>query len=406
MVLKGSLVIEDDSRNTDQLNHWATVGLLTALAVATGAKQFVGAPIICWLPAYHKKECYQDYVNNYCWVKDMYYYPFSEPIPAEPDERYEVKLSFYRWVMVMFLLQALLFKLPNLLWQELKGYSGLNVEKMVGMVSETSMMTPKERQEQLAQAAVFMHHWLKSYTGYRFNAVHRFRQRVSGILFCFGKRTGNYLTGLYMFIKMLYLVNVFGQFFLLTAFLGVNYWNFGFDAISVLAQKGHWEDHYTFPRVALCDYEIRQMTNLQTFSVQCVLSINLFLEKIYLVVWFWMMGVFLATLINLCLWFIDNVLPWRNGSFMLRYARMMNIKGGQDRAAFRWFAENHLRRDGVFILRMVANNTSSIMCFELVRELWNVFLEDVEKQRHNGVPRKPSAVADGHPDKTEDASGM
>ena len=87
--------IRDDDA-VDQLNHWATVGLLTALAVGTGAKQFVGVPIKCWLPAQYKKKWYNHYANNYCWVSHMYYVPFSEAIAWEEDDRWEHDISFYR----------------------------------------------------------------------------------------------------------------------------------------------------------------------------------------------------------------------------------------------------------------------------------------------------------------------
>lgn len=397
-------VHDDDA--VDQLNHWATVGFLTAMAVGTGAKQFVGNPIKCWLPAQYKKGMYQKYSDNYCWISHMYYVPFSDYIPFEEDDRWDVDISFYRWVTVMFLLQALLFKLPNLVWRELKGYSGLNVAKVVGLTQETSLMTPEQRQEKLSHAALFMHRWLQSYSMYQINAMARFREQVSGVLFCFGKRTGTYLTGLYMFVKMLYVANSIGQFFLMSAFLGLNYWSFGVDAMTTLSKEGRWQDHYTFPRVGLCDYKIRQMNNVQTFSVQCVLSINLFLEKMYLLLWFWMIGLMAANIINLGLWFIDNVLPGRNESFMFRYARMMGIDTVHDKTLFRLFTFSYIRRDGVFILRMVAKNTSSLLCLELVKELWKVFLEDLaERDGRNGapvpLPRQPSAPAEDNADEVD-----
>lgn len=385
-------VRDDDA--VDQLNHWATVGLLTALAMATGAKQFVGVPIRCWLPAQYKKGMYQKYANNYCWISHMYYVPFSNPIPFEEEDRFDVDISFYRWVTVMFLLQALLFKLPNLFWRELKGYSGLNVEKVVGIAQETSLMTPEQRQEKLAHAAAFMHRWLETYSQYKYNALTRFREKLSRIFFCFGKRTGTYLTGLYMFVKILYVANIIGQFFLLSAFLGLNYWNFGADAMTTLSKTGRWQDHYTFPRIGLCDYKIRQLANVQTFSVQCVLSINLFLEKMYLLLWFWLIGLLAANVINLFLWCLDELLPSRNQSFILRYIKMMGVDT-QDKRLFNQFLYNYLRRDGVFILRMVAKNTSSLLCMDLVKELWKCFNDDLDKRgRPNGLPRQPSAPAE------------
>ena len=42
------------------------------------------------------------------------------------------------------------------------------------------------------------------------------------------------------------------------------------------------EDTRRFPRVTFCDLDVRQMTNVQTWTVQCSLPINLFNEKTFL----------------------------------------------------------------------------------------------------------------------------
>ena len=299
----------------------------------------------------------------------------------------------------MFLVQALLYKLPNLLWHELKGYSGLNVTKIVELAHSTSLMTPVERERKMANAAAFMHRWLHTYSSYKFNAIARFREKFSAILFCFAKRTGNYLTGLYMFVKVLYIANSIGQFFMLSSFLGLNYWMLGFDAMSTFFKTGKWQDHYTFPRVGLCDYKIRQMANVQTFSVQCVLSVNLFLEKMYLLMWFWMVGVLAANVANFVLWIVDNVVLDRNERFLFDYARMMGLQSKHDMTIYRLFAFSHLKRDGVFILRMVARNTSSLLCMDLVKALYVCFIDDLNiRDRKNidsitptSLLRQPSA---------------
>lgn len=388
---------DDDS--IDQLNHWATTALMMAMAMGTGAKQFVGVPIRCWLPAQYKKKMYQMYANHYCWLSHMYYVPFSEPIPFEEEDRWEVDVSFYRWVTVMFLIQALLYKLPNLFWRELKGYSGLNVQKVIAMTLDTSLMTQDKRDEKLSHTAYFMHRWLQTYTLYQYSVVSQFREKLSGILFCFGKRTGTYLTGLYMLSKILYVANSIGQFFMLSAFLGLDYWYFGINAMHELSKNGRWQDLYTFPRVGMCDYKIRQMANVQTFSVQCVLSINLFLEKMYLLVWFWMVGLMVANIISLGMWFYNEVMPGRTEGFMSRYARLLGIDNAHDKTLFKLFVFNYLRRDGVFIIRMVEKNVGGLLTTDLVRQMWQVFINGLEKRDgRNGIPkslpRQPSAPAE------------
>lgn len=92
----GQRIHDDDA--VDQLNHWATVGLLMALALGTGAKQFVGTPIHCWLPAEYKHKMYQGYADSYCWINSMYYIPFNEAIPFSEEDRWEFDFNFYRFV--------------------------------------------------------------------------------------------------------------------------------------------------------------------------------------------------------------------------------------------------------------------------------------------------------------------
>jgi len=53
-----------------------------------------------------------------------------------------------------------------------------------------------------------------------------------------GRHRGNYLIFTYLAIKILYLLNVIGQLFLLDAFLGVPFHSYGIDVIRGIAEVG------------------------------------------------------------------------------------------------------------------------------------------------------------------------
>ena len=234
-------------------------------------------------------------------------------------------------------------------------------------------MTQEERDEQMDHIAIFMDRWLKTYSQYRFNVITRIRDKLATVFWCLGKRSGTYLTGLYMFTKMLYFINVIGQFFLLSAFLDLNFWTFGLDAMNTLNKKGRWRDYYNFPRIGMCDFHIRQLANVQRFSVQCVLSINMFLEKMYLILWFWLILLLVADMINFGQWLFRALFPRAGERFLAKYLLLLGIDKKKEKVLFKKFVNNHLHPDGIFMLRIVAGNTSEILTLDLVRHLWDRF---------------------------------
>jgi len=190
-----------------------------------------------------------------------------------------------------------------------------------------------------------------------------------------GNRTGTYLSGLYMFTKILYFVNIIGQFFVVSAFLDLNYWRFGLDAMTVWNKDNRWQDLYNFPRVGYCDYKVRQMPNIQTHTVQCVLSINMFLEKMYLILWFWLIMLLVMNTVNLVQWMMRYVMKERSELFLAKNLQLLGIDSKKERKLFIRFVRKYLRTDGVFMLRIVADNTSEIMTLDLVKQLWKIFQE-------------------------------
>ncbi len=67
--------------------------------------------------------------------------------------------------------------------------------------------------------------------------------------FCSHRYYGNYLVIVYFLVKLMWLVNALAQLFLLNAFLGNEYYLFGFEVIEKLFKNQRWTENRHFPKV-------------------------------------------------------------------------------------------------------------------------------------------------------------
>uniref|UniRef100_A0A915DUF0 Innexin n=1 Tax=Ditylenchus dipsaci TaxID=166011 RepID=A0A915DUF0_9BILA len=135
-------------------------------------------------------------------------------------------------------------------------------------------MTVADRRQEITKLVTYVNECLE------INELHRAPRRI--LCFRVGRSLGSYVSTLYLCIKLMYLGNVFGQFVLLNSFIGRGYNMWGWTALTSLATGSGWTDSPVFPRVSLCDFRVRRLANMHRYTVQCVLMINMFNEKIYL----------------------------------------------------------------------------------------------------------------------------
>lgn len=75
----------------------------------------------------------------------------------------------------------------------------------------------------------------------------------------------------------------------------------------------------------MCDFDIRVLGNKHRHTLQCVLMINMFNEKIYLFIWWWFLIVVIATLANLCYWFSFSLSHNQQEAFITQYLRVYQL---------------------------------------------------------------------------------
>ncbi|KAL3319060.1 hypothetical protein Ciccas_002274 [Cichlidogyrus casuarinus] len=217
--------------------------------------------------------------------------------------------------------------------------------------------------------------------------LQRERRREWGI----GKKYGNFLFTLYMFVKLAYIANVIGQVFLMEAFIGTPFTFFGARILWKLLNKTDWEESGHFPRVTFCSLKAKKLGADNDYELQCVLPLNMFLEKIYIFLWFWHVAVALVTVVSLVSWIRRMLLKDIRFKFIRKYLKVLNAVpeplDAMHKAATRTFVEHYLCTDGVFLLRLISTNCGEMLAGDLACELWRSF-----RHQHFHIPMLAAAA--------------
>uniref|UniRef100_A0A183CEJ6 Innexin n=1 Tax=Globodera pallida TaxID=36090 RepID=A0A183CEJ6_GLOPA len=365
-----------DDDFVDRLHYLYTPILLLMFALLASAKNYAGHPIECFVPAYFTRAMEQ-YSENYCYVQNTYWVPFDEHIPHRLDEREKRQIGYYQWVSFVLAISALMFHLPALCWRMLSNQSGLQVSVVLGVACQEENVDPEVRDRTIDVIARHIDDALR----YQRDLIARSRGVFLFALINVGRIYGAYLGcrhfGLkrlvYSTCKLLHLLNALVQFYFLNKFLETSdYPLFGGHVLYDLFRDREWQDSGRFPRVTLCDFEIRVLGNVHRHTVQCVLVINMFLEKIFVFLWLWFLFLSFLSIINVSAWLATVAVPVCRQAFVLKY---LDACPEETRASadVHLFCEKFLRTDGIFLLKMVSAHAGNIMCARLCETLWVLF---------------------------------
>ncbi|KAH8853754.1 Innexin unc-9 [Schistosoma japonicum] len=211
------------------------------------------------------------------------------------------------------------------------------------------------------------------------------------------KYQGNFLVRLYMLVKILYLSNVVGQIFLLEYYTGVEYNFYGIRVLYDLARGRQWEESGHFPRVTFCDFEAKKLAQSHYYTLQCVLPINMFLEKIYIFLWLWFFLVGVVTFGSIVIWI--RRIGTKTFRFTWIQQQLITIRQfNKDAKGYEQFVDNHLGPDGVFILRLIAQNYGDLVAGDTIGELWVAYWQRrstnlSERRPTDSFSRKPPSPA-------------
>lgn len=196
-------------------------------------------------------------------------------------------------------------------------------------------------------------------------------------LFC-QARTGASLVYLYLFVKILYIINLLFQILFLQYFLSyydINYLQYGLNVLSTLFSGLSLPESRLFPRITLCDFQIRELGERHYYTVECILTINIFIEKIYFILWLWFWILLLITIIDTIRFIYKIFMHHSRNVFIIQHLDLIIKSRVSKEAQFRYFLK-YFPIDNVFALSIIGANSNTIIIAEVLDELFYRKLHD------------------------------
>jgi hypothetical protein len=254
-----------------RLHYKVTVLILIVFSLLVKADQYFGDPIHCT----GSKEIPEKLVDTYCWIQTTFsiesawkkkvgtgvIYPGVPHFGVEKlSEEQILHHTYYQWVGLFLLFQAIPFYIPRYLWKETE--NGLIKDLILGL--DARFLNEDQKEKSRSLLVEYLHQNLNNH---------------------------NKLFLIYVTTEALNLFNVISQMFLMNKFLGGAFINYGWDVINL----SEWEPllRYNpmlkpFPRVTRCTiYKFGETLDVESRHFMCILSINILNEKVYIFLWFW-----------------------------------------------------------------------------------------------------------------------
>ncbi|XP_014361643.1 innexin inx2 [Papilio machaon] len=349
--LKPKKIITDN--NVFRLHYKFTVIMLFMFTLMVTSKQFFGEPMHCMSGS--DKDDNKDAINNYCWIygtytlksqlngiegKHMVYAGVGPGLNKNDDQ---IEHTYYQWVCFVLLGQAFMFYIPHYLWKSWEGGRVRDLSANLTFPIVAKDWSDGPRQQLLAY----------------FNSLNTCTHNMYALRFAF--------------CEFLNLANVIGQIFLLDIFLDGSFRDYG-AAVASFTHHPRLSTDMTdfvsvnpmdkfFPKVTKCWFRSYGPSGTIQFKDRlCVLPLNVINEKIFIILWFWL--VILASLSALAVLFRVLIFCIPALRTYILTARLRRIK----RSPVSKIVKHYSFGDW-FVLYLLSKNINQIVCIDLVKEL-------------------------------------
>jgi len=335
----------------DRLHYLYTTLMLVFFVFVVGMQQTFKTSLNCKVDA-NWPDQWTDYSNNYCYTIGTYHTKNGSNFDGK---REKIHVDYYHWVPYALAVQALSFCIPHLVYLFLASFTlpGLNLQNILKRCCNASTKKESDLDEETAEIANSI---------YLYTALPRNNHK--------SKSLGKSVAYSYILSKLLNLANVAFNIYLLNQFIGMGNTNWAFTIVQNAYNHVYWDQTGFFPRITFCDLPIKGIGQQRVHTVQCLLMINILIEKAYIIIYFWFLALFIMTFINL-FWSIWTSLiharaplnMFAKPSFEGEYRKYLEFCGG------------FMSKNGALLIRFVNEHAGSVMAHKLVESLAILWME-------------------------------
>ncbi|CAD5118733.1 unnamed protein product [Dimorphilus gyrociliatus] len=320
-----------DDGIVDKLSRKYTVIIFILASLFVVYIQVSGKGIQCLFPSQFTNS-HEQHGQAACLYTDSYYFRSDSAIPTKHGNKKTIN-NYFKWFSLILLLQAFVSYSPSIVWKCFYRVYGTNLDQIVNSAENLAYTEENDTRKKKLQII------------------------SSKVL----QKNSSLLPTVYGFVRKMYLLNGIGQMVLFGMMFN---WGIFKHRYQKIANDYNLTMNEYFPRSIMCDYSVRTLNRIHSYTLECRLAINEWNFIIFHILWVWLLFVSVITFLASVQQFFRYI---TNNDRFLRENLKSKLRGSLDIRDFK----RYLCRDGEFILKIISENSEDVVTSEIICYIWD-----------------------------------
>lgn len=360
----------------DKVFRKYSIALILICSAFITRQYIVNNSISCFAPvSIGDEKAFSVYLNQYGWMNmRSSRFSFAE-LNANNDllkTSESPSIVYYYWIPFILMFQALMIWIPYQLWDYFCRRS--NGRDYVQLVEKARNINKENEGDDIE----VLHKEFKQIIDENKEVnVNNWRGKCRRYF----KIRGNKLSMMYVFLIAIYWLVSIGQLFFMMKIFGFeNAMKYGNGVWVAIKSGGFMLESPQFPRMVYTKIpDFYSMGGNLNLIAQCILPMNMVLEKIVLILSLWFLFLSIVQTLRLIRWFMSIFVNWRR-NFIMKLLGMTFDKSNKRRNQIvDEFITRFLQKDGVFVLKMISLNCPKTIASGIATEMYKFYRKETNR---------------------------